>query len=330
MPYKASVIIPTYNRPSLLKRCLEALIQQDFQKEDFEVVVITDGPDSITASMITEFKNTTPDFNCVCYSLPVKKGPAAARNAGWKAAGAELILFTDDDCIPSIGWVNSFYQASQFYGQRPMAFTGKVTVPLSKSPTDFELNTAHLETASFVTANCAVSRSVLELVNGFDEAFAMAWREDSDLEFKLKKHGIAIAKIEEAEVIHPARKAAWGVSIREQKKAMYDALLFRKHPELYKANIYSPVVWKYFFMVTLFITFLVAILCGNGWLALATFSIWICLAVLFIKKRLSRSSRSFSHIAEMVATSLLIPFCSLYWNLYGAIKFKALHISKPD
>src|SRR5207245_7591311 len=33
------------------------------------------------------------------------RGPAAARNAGWRAANGEVIAFTDDDCIPEPGWL---------------------------------------------------------------------------------------------------------------------------------------------------------------------------------------------------------------------------------
>jgi hypothetical protein len=61
-------------------------------------------------------------------------------------------------------------------------------------------------------------------------------------------------------------------------------------------------------------------------IALICFASWLYLTVSFILKRLSNASLSFKHVTEMVATSLLIPFVSVFWNLYGAIKFKALRI----
>ncbi len=53
MPVKVSIVIPTYNRPYLLKRCINALKLQDFPKAEYEIIVITDGPDKETLTMIS-------------------------------------------------------------------------------------------------------------------------------------------------------------------------------------------------------------------------------------------------------------------------------------
>lgn len=326
MPVKVSVIIPTYQRPALLKRCLESLISQDFPNEQFEIIIVTDGLDEETNKMLAEEGIFDYFPNLFCYSLPFKKGPAAARNAGWRVAGGQLILFTDDDCIPSVYWIKHFFNAYEFYGQCAIALTGKVIVPLSSAPTDFELNTANLETAEFVTANCGCTKAALEMVHGFDEAFTMAWREDSDLEFKFLKKDVPIKKIEEAVVIHPARKAPWGISLREQQKSMFNALLFKKHPQLYKERIGSPVLRNYYLMIILLVTFFTEWYQDQKIIALICLSAWLYLMIAFILKRLSNASLSFKHVTEMIATSVLIPFVSVFWNLYGAFKFKVLPV----
>ena len=326
MSVKVSVVVPTYKRPSLLKRCIEALISQDFPENQYEIIIVTDGIDEDTNQMLAQ--SGLFDFfnNIFCYSLPFKKGPAAARNAGWRIAKGDLILFTDDDCIPDFNWIKNLYNAFEFYGYPAIALTGKVIVPLPASPTDFELNTANLEKAEFVTANCACTKTSLEMVNGFDEAFTMAWREDSDLEFKFLKEDIPIKKIEEAVVVHPARKAQWGVSLKEQRKSMFNALLFKKHPQLYKERIGSPALRNYYLMIVLLVSFVAEWFQDEKIIALICLSAWVYLTLLFILKRLSNASLSFKHVSEMVATSLLIPFVSVFWNLYGAIKFKVLRL----
>ena len=366
MAIKVSIIIPTYKRPALLLKCLEALLLQDFSREEYEIIVVTDGPDQQTNNLILECdqndqkrrqhrvrsfgeatvsasrndpghieylgrpqkgQSISEEFSRIfCYSLPVKKGPAAARNAGWKIARGQLVLFTDDDCIPAREWVKNYYNAFQFYNETLIVFTGKVIVPKSIHPTDFELNTAHLETAEFVTANCACTKAALETVNGFDEAFTMAWREDSDLQFRLLKQEIPIIKIEEAEVLHPVRKAPWGISLKEQKKSLFDVLLFKKHPQLYKERIRSSVLWNYIFMIVLFIGFLIALVCRQPVIAVACLGCWLFLLGSFIVKRLAHTSHSFTHVTEMIATSVLIPFFSVFWKLYGCYKFKVFHI----
>jgi glycosyltransferase involved in cell wall biosynthesis len=326
MPVKVSIIIPTYKRPLLLKRCLEALISQDFPEDDYEIIIVTDGIDEDTNKVLSQALLFDFFDNIFCYSLPFKKGPAAARNAGWRIAKGQLILFTDDDCIPDFNWIKNLYNAFEFYGHSAIALTGKVVVPLSSAPTDFELNTANLETAEFVTANCACTKTSLEMVNGFDEEFTMAWREDSDLEFKFLKEDIPIKKIDEAVVVHPARKAPWGVSLKEQRKSMFNALLFKKHPQLYKEKIGSPALRNYYLMIILLVSSFTEWYHDQKIIALICLSAWVYLTVSFILKRLSNASLSFKHISEMVATSLLIPFVSVFWNLYGAIKFKVFRV----
>jgi hypothetical protein len=44
----------------------------------------------------------------------------------------------------------------------------------------------------------------------------------------------------------------------------------------------------------------------------------------FTGKRLRGTSKKITHVLEMAYTSIVIPFASVYWNLYGAVKFKTL------
>ena len=171
-----SVVIPTYQRPELISKCLKALQGQSFDKSLFETIVVHDGLDLITERKI---KRSFPAVRY--YSLKEKKGPAAARNYGWLIAKGTLIAFTDDDCLPDKNWLKDVW--SNYNSEEEIAFAGKVDVPLPKSPTDFELNTGRLAKARFITANCICSKAALLKVGGFDERFSMAWREDSDLEF---------------------------------------------------------------------------------------------------------------------------------------------------
>src|SRR6476620_5805563 len=163
-----SVVIPTYRRPQLLFKCLQALLQQQMRPYEYEIIVVSDGPDELTDQQVQKF-NKAGLVNIRFLPLDRKKGPAAARNHGWRNALAELIAFTDDDCIPDVNWLNGFIE--EYYHRQKsrdhIAFTGRITVPLTKTPTDFELNTAHLETAEFVTANCACSRKALDRTGGF-------------------------------------------------------------------------------------------------------------------------------------------------------------------
>lgn len=231
MPPKISVVIPTYRRPDLLKKCLSALVAQSFPKSDYEVIVVSDGPDVETETAVREI--ISGNFRYL--ALPQKGGPAAARNLGWQAAQALLIAFTDDDTVPDADWLSDY--AKHYNGEVNIAYTGKIVVPRPERPTDHARNTAGLETADFVTANCCITRAALEKVGGFDKRFAAAWREDSDLEFRLLEAGVPIVRLTDALVVHPVREAPWGVSIKEQKKGVFNALLYKKFPEKYRQKI---------------------------------------------------------------------------------------------
>jgi len=321
-----SVVIPTYRRPQLLRRCLDALDKQRFPKDSFEVIIVSDGKDTETANLIQESGRFYRDLQIRYFELPEKKGPAAARNFGWKHAEGELIAFTDDDCIPSPQWLEQYWAAFRAQEKIIISFTGKVVVPVPEFPTDYQKNVSHLETADFITANCACSQATLIFVHGFDEAFPIAWREDSAFEFDLLEHNVQIIKIEKAEVTHPVRDAHWGVSIQDQKKSMFNALLFKKHPDFYRKKISSHPVWNYYAIIFFSLLGVMLYVFGNKTMALISLVIWLLMVGKFIYNRLNGTNMSVSHRLEMIVTSFLIPYLSVYWTIRGAIRYKVFFL----
>lgn len=322
---KITVVIPTYRRPHLLTRCLNAVLVQDFPAHDYEVIVVSDGTDAATAQCIAELP--LKKFPVVqYYSLPAKAGPAAARNLGWLLGQGELITFTDDDCIPANNWLSMLWQAYQSEGKKEVAFSGKTIVPINDEPTDYEKNISQLASAEFITANCACTKTALQRVRGFDERFRMAWREDSDLQFKFIQDRIPIVKVSHAVVTHPVRKAPWGVSIKEERKGMFNALLYKKYPRLYKEKIEPQRPWHYYAIACFIVLFVVGALNKKSVPMFTGLSGWVIMTSWFAIKRLQSTSHSPNHICEMFFTSAVIPVISLFWKAYGSLKFKVFHM----
>lgn len=319
-----SVVIPTYKRAALLAKCIEALLQQHFSKDAYEIIVVSDGPDEETRTLVNKWAGyQRPALRLI--ELPQKKGPAAARNCGWQNARGGIIAFTDDDCLPHMNWLQQLVANCNV--DEDIALTGKVIVPIDhERPTDYELNTANLQTADFITANCACTKKALQKAGGFDEQFSMAWREDSDLHFKFINNKIVIRKVKSAIVTHPVRKAKWGVSIKEQKKTMFDALLYKKHPKLFRKKIRPITPYLYYAIIISFLLFLLGAVLQHQQLMLIGLVGWLSFTTLFVYKRLASTNLSVNHIAEMVVTSMVIPFLSVYWQWYGAIKYRVLFI----
>jgi glycosyltransferase involved in cell wall biosynthesis len=325
MEKKISVVIPTYRRPALLRKCLISLSKQDMDTSQYEIIVVSDGPDEDTRTMLNGLTNVSLPF-MQYVTLARNSGPACARNTGWKKAHGTLIAFTDDDCRPGPSWLSSLWRAYEQSGfAANIAFSGKVVVPLPEHPTDFELNTSHLETADFVTANCACTKTALQHVGGFDERFRVAWREDSDLEFKLLEKNFPVRKVNSAIVVHPVRKARWGISIAEQRKTMFNALLYKKYPSLFRKKIQRSPAYNYYLIVIGYLLIMAGLILQMKSIAVAGALLCIVLTAAFIIRRLVKTSRSYSHVMEMIATSFVIPIASVYWTLYGAFKYRVLY-----
>lgn len=319
---RISVVIPTYRRPELLARCLAAVQSQSLDRAAYEVIVVDDGRDRATKNLVEAM--SPPDHGPrIRYTVPEgTRGPAGARNAGWRAARAPLVAFTDDDTVPDHRWLEDGERAVQ--GR--VAVCGRIVVPpLSEPPTDHELMTRGLESAEFVTANAFVWRDALERVGGFDERFTRAWREDSDLQFRLSQLG-EVSRIGESTVLHPVRPERWGVCLRQQRNTFFDALLYKKHPKLYRERIRRVPPWNYYLIVVLVLAAPVLAWGGEGGSAVAALAIALALVLQLAWKRLRRTARTPAHVAEMVLTSALIPFLSVYWRLRGAWRWRVLFL----
>jgi glycosyltransferase involved in cell wall biosynthesis len=318
----ASIVVPTYRRPDLLDRCLAALGAQEFDPSAFEILVADDAGSEATRRQVGTWagRSVIP----IRYTTPASShGPASARNAGWRAARGRIVAFTDDDCIPDPRWLAEGVDAFECGAT---AVAGRVIVPLAERPTDYERDASGLERAEFVTANCFVRRDALEAVGGFDERYAAAWREDSDLHFSLLERGFRVDRAPLAVVVHPVRPAHWGVSLRQQRKSHFNALLYKKFPERYRRQIRPSPPWHYYAIVAAIATAAAAIVAGRSGIALAAASLWAALTARFCARRMMRNSLSPRHVTEMVLTSALIPPLSVFWRLYGALKFHVLFL----
>ncbi|MEV0384573.1 glycosyltransferase [Nonomuraea sp. NPDC050643] len=158
------------------------------------------------------------------------RGPAAARNTGWRAAGTPWVVFLDDDVIPGPGWAEAVWKDLVDLPGDVAGSQGRIVVPLpaGRRPTDAERNTAGLEDALWVTADMAYRRSVLESLGGFDERFPRAYREDADLALRATLAGHRLVRGGRV-TRHPVRPDGFWASVRFQRGNADDALMRRLH-----------------------------------------------------------------------------------------------------
>jgi glycosyltransferase involved in cell wall biosynthesis len=324
MIIQISVVIPTYQRPAMLERCLQAVAAQRFDRQCFEIVVVDDGDDPATWEVVQSVRDQYGGELAIrCLVARDTQGPAAARNLGWRNAEGEILAFTDDDTIPDPEWLARGWEVMR---TGAAAAAGHIHVPVPDAPTDYEADVAGLDGAEFATANCFVRKAALERIGGFDERFAVAWREDSDLLFNLLKAGLHVVRATDAVVVHPIRPGRWGVSLSQQRKIQYDALLYKKHPSLYREKIRSAPRWDYYLIVLSLLLSILFTLQEHDWAGGFAAGIWLAMTTQFCLQRLSRRSRRWRHVAEMAVTSLAIPLLATFWRVVGSLRFKVLFV----
>ncbi len=322
-PY-VSVVIPTHNRPTLLARCLEALGQQTYPAPCYEVIVVVDGGADAGHTCHAHCRQPSLHNGATLRVLHVAQGgPAVARNQGWRAARGEIIAFTDDDVVPTPGWLAAGVRA---FAPDVVGVAGWTEVPTPAIPTDHELTTSGLENAPFTTCNVFYRHCALERVGGFDERYRLAWREDSDLYFRLCKMGGRMVIAPDARAVHPVRSVRFGHSVFDHRKMRYNALLYKEHPRLYRGLIQRDPPWRYYQVLAALLVLVVSLLGGRNRLALAALGVWVALTGQFCLERLDGTSHHPRHVAEMVVTSALIPPVAIYWRLHGAVEWRVFFL----
>lgn len=92
---KYSIILPTYNRGNLLKETLDSLINQNFNKFKYEIIIINDNSSDNTEKIVKEYININPKVRY--YKNEFNKWIWYNRNLWIKLAKWEYIIQTEDD-----------------------------------------------------------------------------------------------------------------------------------------------------------------------------------------------------------------------------------------
>lgn len=230
-----SVVIPTHDRPASLMRLLDALRRQSIGTQRFEAIVVDDGSRVPVAA-------ESGDLRMRVLRHPRPRGPAAARNTGWRAASAQTVAFIDDDCAPSEGWLEAVLDAAgeQIVVQgrvEPMPDQLEHRRPLSHT---IEVGGLSL---LFVSANVTYPRSLLERVGGFDERFTRACGEDAELGARVTRAGAIARFASDALVYHEVRELGLAGHIRHTLKWTDAVEALAMHPEL-RSLLTLRIFWK--------------------------------------------------------------------------------------
>lgn len=181
-----SIVVPTYNRPQQLNRCLEALVELRYPSDRYQIILVDDGSQTPLDNVVGPFLEKAAN---VALIRQQNAGPAAARNAGAQQASGEYIAFTDDDCMPTADWLHQLAISLQaapeaMVGGRTLnALPNNLYSSASQALIDYLYSYYSSATQGifFASNNIAMSRAQFLSIGGFDVSFPLAAAEDRNL-----------------------------------------------------------------------------------------------------------------------------------------------------
>ena len=209
-----SVIVPTRDRPELLRRTLDCLAPgtQTLAPDRYEVIVSDDARPPTVSPTAAPLASSHPWVRRV--EGPAR-GPAANRNAGARAARGAWLAFTDDDTEPRRDWLEALAKAiadgADVYEGRTTC-DGGFGSPLFHAPVN--------ETGGWLwSCNFMMSAAAFSRLNGFDEGFRFPHMEDQDLRVRAEAAGMRRTFVRDAVVNHPPRRQPDGARLGSYREA---------------------------------------------------------------------------------------------------------------
>ncbi|MEG4516969.1 MULTISPECIES: glycosyltransferase family 2 protein [unclassified Microcoleus] len=238
-----SVIIPSHNRSSSLRRALDALHAQTYPLELIEVIVVADSCIDDTLAMLREykapFKLHAIEVNCRSASM--------ARNTGAASATGQLLLFLDDDIEALPPLVESHARAHR---ERPgCAVMGPYPPKLQGATRLFDVQARSWWEDKFyqmsqpdrrftykdlLSGNLSLDAELFARLDGFDSAFGNCGGEDYEFGVRLLKADVPFAVARDAVGYHYEHETnnLDRYFCRSRQEGRSDVLIGQRHPEL--------------------------------------------------------------------------------------------------
>lgn len=275
---KYSFVIPTYNNRTLLKNTMEALNYLELLPgDDFEVIIADDGSTDGTGEYIEKAHCNYP-MQYFFLERNSGFGSSRARNAGWKKAAGEFIIFIDGDILVKGSYLRDLsrcfalnkdilvtglrlmldepvrweeigtqrvFERYHFDKERYQLLDDRYLLYALNS---FNANALVPPWTQFYGCNLALPKKWLERVGGFDENFKEWGLEDLEFSYSLYKNGIRLVCDSRLEVLHQYHGPRNDLVIEAAKMPGYEKNLeyfLEKHPKALGPGMTKKIAFKY-------------------------------------------------------------------------------------
>lgn len=237
-----TVVLSTLGNYEVLGKVLDGYERQDAPSGSFEVLVVSDRAEPDSASVDAAIGRRPYPIQRLTGAVP---GLSANRNAGWAAARAPVVLFTDNDTIPVPRLVSEHLSVHAQHPEKEVAVAGQVrwargikVTPFMKwldQGVQFDYRSLEGDQGSWAHlygANSSIKRAMLELVGGYDEVRLPYLYEDLDWGYRAHQHGLRVVYNRRAIVDHwrPMSVEVW--KKRAPMLAATEWQFCQMHPEV--------------------------------------------------------------------------------------------------
>ena len=319
-----SVVVPTIGRPNL--------------REMLAVLAHAIGPGPRDVVVVDDRRNPSASLDLSPAPWPLQvvrsggRGPAAARNAGWRVTASDWVVFLDDDVVPGSEWPA---RLAGDLARLPAVVAGSqarivVPLPAHRRPTDAERGTAGLARARWITADMAYRRSALEAVGGFDERFPRAYREDADLALRLIGSGYQLVDGRRV-TTHPVGASTFLASVRAQRGNADDVLMRRRHGRDWRPRIGEGRgrLGRHVLTTAAAMAAVVFGLRGTRRVAAMTGLLWTGCTAEFALHRIWPGPRTADEVLRMLVTTLAIPPAACAHRILGEWRHRGVPRFEP-
>ena len=192
-----SVVVPMYNSEETIENCINSLLNLDYPKDRYEIIVVDDHSTDNSAKIVSDFKYIHSNVR-LTKQAKNKKGPAAARNLGIAHAKGELIASTDADEIMFPDWLNELLP---YFSSQRIAAVGALLI--EKHPMDYGLAPKiqsiiidpGFKPGTVAAGNVIYRKKILREVGGFNE-FCRFNDLDVDLHYRISERGYSLKAVQ--------------------------------------------------------------------------------------------------------------------------------------
>ncbi len=243
-----SIIIPTFNGEKRVGKTIEALLSQNTDKA-FEIIVVNDGSSDRTLELLEEYNKK--DQRVIILDQK-NAGPAAARNNGAKHAQGDIILFTDDDCIPEPDWFEHMirpFDDKEIAGAKGTYLCAQKEDVAKFVQIEYEFKYEKLKRHNTIdtidTYSAAFRKDIFLELGGYDETFPVACAEDFEFSYRMSGKGHKMVFVPEAKVWHHHPDTLKWYLQKKYKFAYWRWLAIKKNPGKLKNDTHTPNTMKY-------------------------------------------------------------------------------------